>query len=176
VQADFRRGVARIGLLAERLLHEGDFGGAVVVADAAIAQSTSEYWVMPKSQPYERDGTNAFLLRVIRAHALPTRLRAAHRRSGHALPPPPPSLDWRDALVGMTRNAKISRSNFRLVDTQKLQFGLAPPATRVQIAHDYASSICDPLTVGNPVVGERCRRRPEESRNGKEAQESESCD
>jgi len=68
-QADFRRGVARIGLLAERLVNEGDFGRALAVVDAAIAQSASECWVLPKSQPYERDGTNVFWLRVIRAHA-----------------------------------------------------------------------------------------------------------
>ncbi len=68
-QDDFRRGVARIGLLADRLLHEGDFQRAIEVADAAIAQGNSEYWVMPKTEPYQQCGTNVFWLRVIRAHA-----------------------------------------------------------------------------------------------------------
>ena len=68
-QDDFRRGVARIGLIADRLLHEGDFQRAIEVADAAIEQGNSEYWVMPKTEPYQQCGTNVFWLRVIRAHA-----------------------------------------------------------------------------------------------------------
>jgi tetratricopeptide (TPR) repeat protein len=62
-QDDFRRGVARIGLLADRLLHEGDFRRAIEVADAAMAQGNSEYWKKPKVEPYEQCGTNVFWLR-----------------------------------------------------------------------------------------------------------------
>jgi tetratricopeptide (TPR) repeat protein len=68
-QGDFRRGVARIGLLADRLVYQGDFRRALVVADAAIAQGTSEHWIMPKLESYEQCGTNVCWLRVIRAHA-----------------------------------------------------------------------------------------------------------
>jgi tetratricopeptide (TPR) repeat protein len=68
-QDDFRCGVARLGLLADRLLNEGDFRRAIAFADAAIEQGSSEFWRMPKVEPYQQCGTNVFWLRAIRAHA-----------------------------------------------------------------------------------------------------------
>jgi tetratricopeptide (TPR) repeat protein len=65
----FRRGVARIGLVSDKLLHSCQFKRAVEVADLAIQEGGSEFWVAPRVEAWMMDGTNTVWLRAIRAHA-----------------------------------------------------------------------------------------------------------
>ena len=65
----FRRGVARIGLLADRLLHSRQFERALEVADLAIREGSSEFWIAPRVEAWMMDGTNTVWIKAIRAHA-----------------------------------------------------------------------------------------------------------
>lgn len=67
-QKDFRRGVARIGLLADRLLLAGQWPRALKFANEAITEGASRYWVAPKD--YDALPANTEWLRLVRAYAL----------------------------------------------------------------------------------------------------------
>lgn len=65
----FRRGVARIGLVADRLLHSRQFKRAIEVATLAIQEGSSDFWIAPRVEPYANDGTNIVWISAIRAHS-----------------------------------------------------------------------------------------------------------
>jgi tetratricopeptide (TPR) repeat protein len=68
-QHDFRRAVSRIGLLAETLLHKGQFERAITIASDAIAEGSTKFWV-PKRRPFFNHViSNTTWIRAIRAHA-----------------------------------------------------------------------------------------------------------
>lgn len=68
-QYNFRRAVARIGLLANVLLLAGEFAQALKIADEAIAESVSGFWIVPE-EPFYPSSTNTGWINLIRAHTL----------------------------------------------------------------------------------------------------------
>ena len=66
-QYNFRRTVARMGLIANAHLYEGAFANALAVANEAITEGTSDFWVLPETitHPYH----NIIWIRTIRALA-----------------------------------------------------------------------------------------------------------
>jgi tetratricopeptide (TPR) repeat protein len=67
-QADFRRAVARIGLLADGLLLAGDFERAINFADEAIEESATPFWIATPD-PIGNVSANTVWISAIRAHA-----------------------------------------------------------------------------------------------------------
>jgi len=67
-QADFRRAVARIGLLADGLLLAGDFERAINFADEAIEESATPFWITTPD-PIGNVSANTVWISAIRAHA-----------------------------------------------------------------------------------------------------------
>jgi tetratricopeptide (TPR) repeat protein len=68
-QERFRRAVARIGLIADTMLLSGNFRAAVTVADEALREGATKYWV-PKITPFYGHITGGTAwIRAVRAHA-----------------------------------------------------------------------------------------------------------
>jgi tetratricopeptide (TPR) repeat protein len=67
-QDDFRRVVARIGLLADALLLAGEFEPALKFADEAIAESATPFWIA-NPDPFGIGTANTVWLSALRAHA-----------------------------------------------------------------------------------------------------------
>jgi tetratricopeptide (TPR) repeat protein len=68
-QERFRRAVARIGLIADTMLLSGNFRAAITVADEAIREGATKYWV-PKITPFYGHITGGTAwIRAVRAHA-----------------------------------------------------------------------------------------------------------
>ena len=69
-QARFRRAVARIGLLADTLLLAGDFARAITVADVALNEGATPFWVNKTHPFYDHIVmTGTIWIKAIRAHA-----------------------------------------------------------------------------------------------------------
>src|ERR1043166_8492741 len=67
-RADFRRVVGRIGLLADEALMAGRFEKAKAIADVALAEGSSPFWMPPDAIGPVVE--NLTWIRVIRAHAM----------------------------------------------------------------------------------------------------------
>jgi tetratricopeptide (TPR) repeat protein len=65
----FRRAVCRVGLLADTLLHVGEFEQAIMIADVALAAAATPYWVAETTKFYDRPITSSTWFAAIRAHA-----------------------------------------------------------------------------------------------------------
>jgi len=69
-QARFRRAVARIGLLADTLLLAGHFAQAITVADVALNEGATPFWVNTTHPFYDQIVmTGTIWIKAIRAHA-----------------------------------------------------------------------------------------------------------
>ena len=82
-QDRFRRAVGRIGLLADALLHAGEFERAIEFADTALAEAATSYWVPKTTAFYGHVTTSSMWIRVVRAHAC--MLHGRVRRGARAL-------------------------------------------------------------------------------------------
>jgi tetratricopeptide (TPR) repeat protein len=67
-QYNFRRAVARIGLLADRSLLAGEHASAFSIAEEAIVAAASGFWVAPEHMYYQLE--NTIWIHIIRALAL----------------------------------------------------------------------------------------------------------